>query len=221
MRIFSILVLFFLYGCKNVIPENQQAACLLEQNQDLAGQEGDSSDEIPRMCEIPERYAQSNLKIEAKLQGFSAVQEEKMKDALKRAEIAINSTYFRERVLGHTYNGVETFVSNNNLSNYEVYEKIMSGAEILNSEEDEIVNLDITLYYRNNSTVGYTYPNTNRIWVNAKFFNNFTLGKVAANAIHEWTHKIGFGHSRYNNSARPFTVPYAVGTMIEEIVDGM
>ena len=33
--------------------------------------------------------------------------------------------------------------------------------------------------------------------------------------MHEWLHKIGFEHSYYNNSDRPYTVPYAIGEIVE------
>ena len=97
----------------------------------------------------------------------------------------------------------------------------MLGAETLSPEEDEEIDIDITLYYSNNSTVGYTYPNTNRIWVNDKFFAVNSLGKVAANVLHEWTHKIGFDHDFKRTTRRNFSIPYGVGTIIEKMVDGM
>ncbi len=140
-----------------------------------------------------------------------------MRDALRRARIVLNSKAFRTKVMNHTHNGKKTFVDNNGQTNEEVYQTIMEGAETLLPEIDNEMDLDITLYYKNNSTVGYTYTDTTRIWVNNKFFAGYTLGQVANNAVHEWTHKIGYGHSFYNNADRPFSVPYAVGEIVEEI----
>jgi hypothetical protein len=143
------------------------------------------------------------------------------KKLFKRIKIVINSTAFKERVLNHTYQGVRTFYDNEGLTNEEIYEAIMLGSEDLNPGDNETIDIDITLYFRNNSTVGYTYPNVNKIWVNNKFFAGFSLGKVAANVAHEWTHKIGFGHDFNRTTRRNFSVPYGVGTIIQELVDGL
>lgn len=161
------------------------------------------------------------MNFHVQLTDFNPQQEEKMLAALERAKLVINSTAFKERVLNHTFNDERAFSENNGQSNEEIYETFMAGAEDLLPEIDYEMDLDITLYYANNSTVGYTYPNTLRIWVNNKFFSGYTLGQVAANAVHEWTHKIGYGHSRYNSPSRPYTVPYGIGSIIQELVDGM
>lgn len=175
----------------------------------------------PRECNIPAQEPGANMTFSVELTDFNDLQEKKMRDALERARLILNSTEFKERVLNHTFNGERTFVDNNGDSNEKVYETIMAAAETLYPEVDEEMDLDITLYYKNNSTVGYTYPDTVRIWVNNKFFSGYTLGQVAANAVHEWTHKIGYGHSFYNNAQRPYSVPYAVGSIIKELVDSM
>ena len=97
----------------------------------------------------------------------------------------------------------------------------MLGSEELNPGDNETIDIDITLYFANNSTVGYTYPNVNKIWVNNKFFAGFSLGKVAANVTHEWTHKLGFGHDFNRTTRRNSSVPYGVGTIIQQLVDGL
>jgi hypothetical protein len=186
------------------------------------GDEGsEEGEDVIRPCILPLQDPDANLDINVELQNFTESQEEKMKEALKRLKIVINSVEFKERVLNHTFNGEKTFHENNGLTNEEVYQTLMDGAEELLPEIDEEMDLDITMYYKRSSTVGYTYPNTTRIWVNSRFFNGYSYGQVAANATHEWTHKLGYGHSKYNNSSRPYTVPYGIGTIIEDLVDGM
>lgn len=189
-------------------------------NDDQSNQ-GDSDQEAIRPCLIPEQDPMANLAINVSLTNFNETQEAKMQEALKRLKLVINSVEFKERVLNHTYSGEKTFVENNGLSNEEIYYKIMDGAEDLLPEVDQEMDLDITMYYKYSSTVGYTYPNTTRIWVNSRFFNGYSYGQVAANATHEWTHKLGFGHSYYNNSSRPYTVPYGIGSIISDLVDSM
>lgn len=175
----------------------------------------------PRDCVLPTPEPGAQLSYRAKLTDFNEEQESRMRDALERAKIVLNSAEFKEKVLSHTYNGEEVFVENNGQSNMEIYETIMAASETLLPEIDQEMDLDMTLYYKNNSTVGYTYPDTIQVWVNDKFFSTNTLGQVAANAVHEWTHKIGYGHSYYNSPERPYTVPYAIGSIIEEMVDSM
>lgn len=188
----------------------------IEQNGDITN----PNDQI-RACEIPEQDPNANLEINVSMTNFNELQEAKMREALKRLKFVMNSVEFRERVLNHTFNGEKTFVENNGMSNEEIYENIMNANETLLPDIDHEMDLDVTLYYKYGSTVGYTYPNTTRIWVNSRFFGGFSFGQVAANAAHEWTHKLGFGHSFYNNSARPYTVPYGIGSIVNELVDNM
>ena len=75
------------------------------------------------------------------------------------------------------------------------------------------------MYYSLRSTIGYTYPDTLRIWINRRFFRSFRPSQVAANLIHEYMHKLGFTHDYNNTPTRKFSVPYAVGRLIREMID--
>ena len=210
---FSILSM----ACNQETPPVDVVACELSQKQE------DTGEEVERApaCVIPERAAEANLEINVAFRDFLPEQEAKMQDALERLLIVMNSTEFKERILNHEYQGEKVFVDNNGLSNEEIYQAIMEGAETLDPVIDEEIDIDITLYFANNSTVGYTYPNVDRIWVNNKFFSRNTLGKVAANVAHEWTHKLGFNHDFNRTTRRNFSVPYAVGSIVQELVDGL
>ena len=61
----------------------------------------------------------------------------------------------------------------------------------------------------------------NRVWTNDKFFTTNSLGKVAGNIVHEWTHKLGFEHDFNSTARRNYSVPYAVGNIIQELVDSL
>ncbi len=189
----------------------------------LMGDDNPNNDpkEPPRECNLPTREPSSNLVVNEVLRDFGPEDEKKMKDALARLEIVINSVEFRERVLAHEFNGQLSFNDNDGMTNEEIYEKLMTGHEDLLPVNDQEIDLDMTLYYSNNSTVGYTYPDTIKIWVNDKFFSGYSLGQVAANAVHEWTHKVGFTHSFRNNASRPYSVPYAIGSIVREMVDNL
>ena len=175
----------------------------------------------PRDCVIPPKAVGADLEINAKLMKFDETQEAKMREALIRLKRIVNSELFKERVLAHTYNGEQRFVDNDGLTNEEIYYKIMEGAETLLPDVDREMDLDIELYYSSRNVVGYTYPNVLQIWVNKKYFNTNSYGAVAANVIHEWTHKLGFGHAYNRTSSRPYSVPYGVGTIMKELVNDM
>lgn len=212
-------------GCKEAIIAGKP--CSLNYKEDynkfleqLASGEVTEQD-APRECSFPTREPGANLGVNLVMRNFTSEQERKMLDAVERIKIVINSMDFKDRVLAHTYNGKRTFVDNNDMTNEEIYQKIMDGAEILLPKVDEFMEVDVTMYYKRSSTVGYTYPDTTRTWVNSRFFNGYTPGQVAANVTHEWTHKLGFGHDFKSTPSRPYSVPYAIGTIIEDIVDGM
>ena len=165
------------------------------------------------------RAAEADLEINAYLRDFSTSQRSKMENALEKMNIVLNSEKFRLRVLNHTYNGRKTFVDNRGRTNQQIYKTILEGAETLNGIIDQEVDVDITLYYANNTTVGYTYPNVNRIWVNNKYFSTYTYGSVAANVTHEWLHKLGYGHDYERTTRRNYSVPYGIGKIMRELVN--
>lgn len=218
-KFYLTLLTLILIGCEAPIPVPE--ACLLPGQIPQQEEEGEVAQEPPRECVIPERSTDANLTINLVTQDFAEDKEVKLNDAVERILLVINSVEFQERVLNHEYQGEKTFVDNKGMSNEEIYQAILEAAETLNGEIDEEIDLDLTLYYANNSTVGYTYPNTERIWINDKFFSVNSLGKIAGNLIHEWTHKLGFEHDFRSTARRQYSVPYGVGNIIQELVDGM
>jgi hypothetical protein len=225
-----ISMLALLPSCKKA-PLGALSDCVIdtgindtEMNPELVAADADGEEKtVPRVCNLEnlEKSEESNLEISITLRKFSTKQEIKMREALRRLKIVVNSEEFRIRVLDHEYKNEYTFVDNDDLTNEEIYEKLMAGAETLSPEVDEEMDIDFTMYYKRNNVVGYTYPSTQKIWVNSRFFNSANYGKIAANAIHEWSHKVGFGHSYKNNSRRPFSVPYGIGTIIKDLVNAM
>lgn len=217
-----IVLSTLLVACEAPLP--QQEACALpgsgSSSQVAQNQNGNTAQE-PRECVLPEPALEAELTVNLSIRDFSAEKEAKLQDAIERMLIVINSEDFKQKVLNHEYQGVKTFVDNKGLSNEEVYQVLLDGAETLNGVVDHEMDLDLTLYYANNSTVGYTYPNTNRVWTNDKFFTTNSLGKVAGNIVHEWTHKLGFEHDFNSTARRNYSVPYAVGNIIQELVDSL
>ena len=142
---------------------------------------------------------------------FTPVELVKLTNAAKLLERVVNSTEFKDRVL--TYK----FSSAAGLTNEQIYNLIMSGKEVLSPTEDHEIDIDIMMYYSIKGVIGYTYPNVLRTWVNRRFFKNFSSANIAGNLIHEWAHKVGFDHDFFNTKQRPYSVPYALGYLVEEL----
>jgi len=147
----------------------------------------------------------------------NSTQQEKFDKAVEMIKKVVATETFRTKVLNHTYNGVKTFVDNGGYTNAQIYQKILEAAETLYPTKNNTMDMEVELYYAATSTVGYTYANVTKIWVNTKYFNTNSTGGVAANLFHEWLHKIGFKHASSYSTSRDYSVPYAVGRMISSI----
>lgn len=152
-----------------------------------------------------------------KFVNFEREDEEKVHKAIEIIKKVIQSSEFKAKVLNFTYNKKQSFVDNNGLTNAQVYQKLLDGAEDLKPAIDHTMDLELELYYSWRSTVGYTYPSGLRIWMNTKFFDYYTPSEVAGNIFHEWTHKLGFDHASSYSVSRDNSVPYALGYLIEEL----
>ena len=152
-----------------------------------------------------------------RLVNFRKADEAKVRKALILIRRVIGSEEFKHRILEHTYQGRKTFVDNLGLSNEQIYQRIMEGAEVLNQVKNRRMDVELELYHQDTATIGYTYPNTSRIWMNTKYFHRYTPIQVADNLFHEWLHKLGFDHALRHSIGRNFSVPYAIGYLIEEL----
>jgi hypothetical protein len=151
---------------------------------------------------------------------FKEHQEDKVRAAISLIRKVITSPEFKDRILNHTYEGKKTFVDGQGLSNAEIYRKIIEGAEKMGrNTPDGVMNVELELYHSPSKTIGYTFPDTNRIWMNTKYFNRYTPVKVADNLMHEWMHKLGFTHEMKYSERRNYSVPYAIGYLIEELAE--
>ncbi len=149
---------------------------------------------------------------------FSDAQEKKVEAAISLIKKVITSEEFRSGILNHVYNGKKTFVDNGGLTNEEIYRKILEGAEIMGDKsKNNTLNVELELYTAPTTTIGYTYPNSSRIWMNTKYFDKYTPVKVSDNLMHEWMHKLGFTHDMTYSKARSHSVPYAVGYLMEKL----
>lgn len=135
----------------------------------------------------------------------------------KTAEAIVNTEKFKARVLGAYYNKKLQFVDTK-LSNAEVYQKIREAKEI-GGEVDYIMDLDIGVDRARCSTLGWTYPSIRKFYFNSCGFDERTDAGLTGTICHEWTHKLGFGHSKDRTPSRPYSVPYSIGTICSELYD--
>lgn len=158
--------------------------------------------------------AAKNFKVNITYVNFTAAQKTKYEQAVAIVKKVVASKTFMDSVKNHKYGGKVTYVDNGGKTNAAIYQNILDGNEKLNNTKNNTMDVEIELYYANNTTVGYTYANSKRIWVNTKYFNTYTPSKVAGNLFHEWLHKLGYGHASSYSTSRDYSVPYAIGYMI-------
>ena len=172
------------------------------------------------------------FKVSLVTDGLTETEERMVKRASLKVELVFNSDKFKEWVINYSYSEqrctgrpwrkkcttIEHINFNDclDLSNKEVYCKIMEGKEAL-GETGEGSDADIFLRVdrRNRSgVIGYTYQNTPWQYVYQWVLRDFTVDDVAANLAHEWCHKLGFDHSYSFSTTRQYSVPYAVGYFV-------
>lgn len=174
-----------------------------------------SLDEISTESAVPS--AALSFHVNLKLQNFSGNQESKVLEAAELIKQVVASDEFKNKILNHKYKGKKTFVDNGGLSNAQIYKKILEGSERLNPGIDNKMDLDLMVYSDASNTVGYTYPDVERVWMNSKFLNQNIPAEVTTNMMHEWLHKIGFKHEVKATPSRPYSVPYAVGYIVRSL----
>jgi hypothetical protein len=225
VKLLILFCLFVLVSCqKNQCQEvsgaqAQDEKCDASTSPDLPKVDPDKGSDVP-----PSEPLTGDLPPEAQtfnasvvLTNFERDDEDKVLKAIEIIKKVIASSEFRTRVLSFSFEGKNSFVDNKGLTNEQIYQKLLEGAEDLAPEKDNEMDLDLELYYSWRSTVGYTYPNGLKIWMNRKYFDVYTPAEVAGNVFHEWTHKLGFEHASSYSVSRNSSVPYALGYLIEEL----
>jgi hypothetical protein len=144
-------------------------------------------------------------KVHLTLSKFNDNQASRLIAVGKKVEEIINLPQFKEKVINFYTNKVRKFNETND-TNERVYQTLMS------KEWD----VKIELGTARKKTLGWTYPSTPWIWFNSKNFNAREDSGLAGTICHEWSHKLGYGHSARYYRGREYTVPYAIGTICAE-----
>ena len=155
------------------------------------------------------------------LLNFSEQEKAKLIQATEIIKKVVASREFRDGILNHTWDGKKQFANNQGFSNAEIYQKILHASESYLTDKNNVLDVELELFFEPTKTIGYTYPNTKRIWMNKKYYDKYTPIQVSDNLFHEWLHKIGFDHSTTWSKERDHSVPYAIGYLVEKIAHKM
>jgi hypothetical protein len=177
------------------------------------------NDFVAPICTMPTLNEGITFSYDVQFENFTADIQTKVDRTLNKLTFIVRSKEFQDKIINHSYNGQKTFVDNDGLSNQQIYEKIIKAVEELDETKEVDYEMDLRLkqYYSSKNVVGYTYPSDPVIYLNSKYYSSFDDMEVARSLIHEYMHKLGFKHDFYNTSSRKFSVPYALGTILEDL----
>lgn len=156
------------------------------------------------------------LTINAQVKGGTVDQREFFRSAMSIMRHVVNSDAFQNAVLdfnGYTHTDQDA---------REIYMNFMSGKDLYETVVDNEMDIEVTIYNKNNSTVGYTYPNTRKQWINWKFVTMNKIEGIAtviANIVHEGCHNLGYRHrgNNRNKYGNWKSVPYIYGDTAKQI----
>ncbi len=189
-----IICLMFLSSCSSIKQINHLS------NDDVIEKLEKSSQMKINEVEVKETQEDLQLTRVKSFKGFSKVEIDKF---WKYSDVVDNITH--SKCFENYIKSYPGLLNNKNQTRDELLKELRSSKPLLN----------FVMYYKNNSTVGYTYPNSDTIWMNRKFHKNYSLAESAANLAHERSHKLGYTHDFNRSSRRSDQVPYPVGAGIK------
>jgi hypothetical protein len=148
---------------------------------------------------------------------FTEAEKLKVMKSIELIQKVILTTEFKNKVINFQYLKKKEFFDNKGYSNEEIYELVKESFKKFKTKKKRPIDIELELYEDDTNLVGYTRPDSSKIWINKKFFKKFNLSQIANNILHEWLHKLGFEHEQKFSPRRKYSVPYAVGDILEEV----
>lgn len=167
--------------------------------------------ELRAYIPVPDNASFSKIRFQLHgMENFNLQERAKFLSAIWLGEEVLNSLEFKQMVSQYEY------VENRGMTGEQIWSMICTGKDLYNSEDDHDIDVFVTMYHNFwTGTIGYTFPNTFKTWINRKFFQDFNEAKILGNVIHEAMHNFGFRHNeiekRYNS------VPYKVGYFARDL----
>jgi len=136
------------------------------------------------------------------------IRRDKMGQVSLEMHTVINSSIFRDQILKlKPFKGERSKYKN--LTNSEVYNMIMHGADIHEPQMDHELDIFVDDYYTWKKVIGYTKPKVDRIIrVNTKYFDKRHTMNIGSNILHEYGHLMGFSHDFFMSDERPSSICY-------------
>jgi hypothetical protein len=131
-------------------------------------------------------------------------------NALLLIEEVVNLESFREEIAKRKF-------SQTKMKGPQVLASILKASERYAPASEGVLDLNIDMYEEDSTTVGYTSPSDPFMHLNRFIHRRYSAAETAGNIFHEWLHKIGHTHSRWNWRNRENSVPYALGARLAEI----
>ena len=163
----------------------------------------------------------------AETTGYNDQQVQKIFRAAAIIERTINTFAFRDAILNFKRSKKKSFSFKKHplshfkkYSNEEVYDKIMMAKEKFGNIQTGNMDLYLTLIPGGDGiTIGYGNKDSKEIFTYSEYFERATDASLANHIVHEWCHKIGFDHAfhPWQDKYRDYSVPYAVGNLIEQL----
>lgn len=84
--------------------------------------------------------------------------------------------------------------------------------EVVDHLRSNTAKIRLQYYWSRKKVIGYTYPNTDKIWTNWRYYAGATVCNRGSNLGHEGSHKAPFkyGHTFKATYSRPWSVPYSI-----------
>ena len=153
-----------------------------------------------------------------KIENFSLTERQKLMRVVSHLEKVINTETFSSLVITHKTKGELRFEDNNGDTNEIVLKKLLDGSEILNNDIDSTWDLSLNLaFILNPSVLAYTTMNKPDIYISRRYFISSQDATLAGTICHEYSHKLGYSHTKKATPTRPLSVPYAVGSICESL----
>ena len=177
----------------------------------------------------------NNFKLKLELQDYKESEVELITNAAHWMVLALGDPEFETFCRNHEYEVEKStgwwfwkntwtekkigFHENEGLTGYQIYTRLMEGAEMepdtteIDHEADIFLKIDRSY---NPGVIGYTYSNTRWQWIYQRIIDSWGAQDISGNLAHEWCHKIGFEHSSEWTEDRRYTIPFAVGYYVRD-----
>lgn len=157
--------------------------------------------------------------------GYEGHNLDKLEKALEIMERVVNSELFQNKILYYEFHyrkklfgGAIDFP----YTSSQVLEIIENAVNYPGNTAPHTIDLYLELLHGKNSRLANNGQAPEKeIYIDKAQFEQMTSKQLANYLFHEWLHKLGFQHARYNLpfNKRNQSVPYAVGYFIEELAD--